>query len=616
MEEKINFANIQALIYLAMLLFMFTLLDLTIISAVNCDMTRIDKSGILNSQLDSVTLTCSNNLNQSVNIYKIGSFFSTSPVLPVSISPNSSLSIQLSFSNIQGYNLGNIYSSDGTSIPVSLNLTQQEQNAVIVFPTAKVINIQQNQQKAQSIQVIVPNTYPRNIIIQSVTQNPDISLINFGDLSLGQITPGMTLNIPYTVDSKEAEVGTYSTTINILATDSLGQVQLSPVNIQVVVSASINPITNDTFTRPSCLLSATTLNFNSTYNLKCTNAVNNIDISPQYSDFIQGIKAEYSAGVYTYTFQPIKVGSSKLTTVFLYKNSPVFAPDVESFKVIPTTLNLNGNINLDADFYQDGSKVNKDNLKAGLVKFLVVDYSSRNIISDYEFYINGEKKNGSEFTIENNKIYDVRIDSAGYNTAVLNITAKNMQITFTLSPEKAVYEVGDLLNITTDLANVTILSNNFQINSPYYINTPGNVTITLRKDGYNEANKTIFVKNPITISTCSPLQAEWSKGKEVLCQLSENATWIVNLADEKSNNQIATGTSNQVSFKISNFGTVTISANNKNIFSQKIENKLVWYNPMTWDWLYWTGGVVFVVLVIFIYAKYKQGGSGQTVSYS
>ena len=321
----------KILLITAIMVIITTILVISV-SAISCSPNPISIS-YNNTNSYQTILTCSNPTNQSIIITPSGETTSFS-INTNTIQPNSS-SQQITLTFNSGLSSGNHYGflsfSDGSNIiPITFNVVEPiTYSDIIVFPTAKVVSILNGQTKNQNIQVIVPIDYGDYINIQSITFNPDIDLVQTSDLDLGRLNSGQTLNIPLIINKdglNNIQIGNYQTTMNILATNSHGIVNLPPVSIQVSVSASTNPLTNSSLVRPSCILSATNIPINSTATLTCSNVLNNLDVSPQYNEFINGVNAQLSAGIYVYSFTPTKIGSSSLTTQFNYLNSPIFSP--------------------------------------------------------------------------------------------------------------------------------------------------------------------------------------------------------------------------------------------------------------------------------------------------
>ena len=295
-----------------------------------CDTSSLSASWQFGQTPPTRTFTCSNNGGSSISLTPSGSYISISPT---SLAPNISQLFTVSFDSNTPSGIitrSVTFSDSSTPISLTLNVTSApvtQQGDILIFPTSKVITVQQGQEKTQNILVTVPSSYPRTIVIHSVDFNPGTEPIKFGDLNLGQVPPGQSIQIPILFSAKDAQTGTYQTNLNIFATDSEGQINLPTISLQMQVSAGVTPVTNDTFsTRPSCSVSAVNMNINGTYTLTCSGVSNNLEVNPQYNEFLIGKAVDLTSGIYTYTFSPVKFGNTKFIATFSYKGSPVFQP--------------------------------------------------------------------------------------------------------------------------------------------------------------------------------------------------------------------------------------------------------------------------------------------------
>ena len=487
------------------------------------------------------------------------------------------------------------------TIPMTIQETIQPSVGVIVFPTARVVNIQQGVEKNINLQIIVPQNYPRTITIQSINLNPDLDVVIFGDLDLGQISPGQTLNIPIKVKGENAQVGTYNTQITILATDSQGQVNLPASNIQVIVSSGISP-SNGTLTRPSCSLSATDFSINGTYTFTCSNTVSNIDVSPQYNEYLEGINAELSSnGIYTYTFKPIKIGTSKFISTFSYKNSPMFVPYSQDIKITPSGNSPVGGITTRIEFFQNSIKKMVSDLLPTNTIIQVLDNSTGNLLTNYKLYINGVESNNT-LTLESDKTYELRVSVQSYLDSVLNFSVVQTPITLILNPLKEFYISGDVLNITSNVEGVSYLLDNQVISNPYTLNLQGNFLLEGIKQGYVTVNKTIIVKSSVSLdwTSCSLEWKDWKKGKEITCSLIPTGTynWEVYI----NNTLINSGNSSIVDFKINKYGLLEIRSEGLSLAQVTIEKKgLFGISWLRWGnyWIYIIGVPILLIILYF-----------------
>lgn len=592
------------------LFILIMLLSISFITSLNCDSNSITKSINVGETPSTSTIVCTNNNNYNVTLYKSGSFFSTSPVLPITINNNSNSQIQISFSQINavGNYSGSIYASDGSLIDILVSAEENEPQAgVIVFPTSKVINVQQGQIKTQTIQVIVPSNYPSSITMQSVSMNPDIDVIRLGDLDLGILTPGQTLNIPLVVDANNVQVGTYDTKLSILATNSTGQVNLPQPNIQIKVSVGVNPSTNETFTtKPTCSLSNTEFNLNETYSFVCNNVVNNMDVSVKYNKYIEGLYGGLSGGTFTYYFKAKEIGSSTFVATFEYMGSSYFEAYEKDFKVTPSGSSSVGDVNLKLQFFQAGEKKSKDNLKAGEVIILALDNKTENIVKPFEIVLDGIGINGTTINLESNKTYTLRISAKGYNDYTIeNLSVSKRPIIITLSPDQTQFKQGDKVNITTD-CNASISVNDVMISSEEYtLNSIGNYTIKAYKEGYDTNQVNISVGNGALHKGVS---GEWAKGKTIMVQLNENSTWQVKYFKEDGDTYssdfeiLNSSIGSMASFKLKGNGRYVVEDDGAIIYESYLDNPSSWYNPFSWStaWQIIIGVIVALVVIYLV----------------
>src|SRR3990167_2327477 len=175
-------------------LFLFAFLLSGVSALVQCQPSTISQTFTQNILSTSQT-TCTNDGNISVSISQIGTDFNLSDSSIGSFPSQKTLTISYNPSASIGLHSGSITFSDGSSsVPIAfqVNAPQQTQSdsGILIFPTSKVVTVQQGSEKSQSITLTVPSTYPTSITIQSVDFNPGTETISFGDLNLGLVSPG------------------------------------------------------------------------------------------------------------------------------------------------------------------------------------------------------------------------------------------------------------------------------------------------------------------------------------------------------------------------------------------------------------------------------------------
>lgn len=571
--------------------------------ALSCTPTSIERSIETGGTPISQIISCGNTHNYNVEIFKSGNFFSTTPAsIIVENGTTKEFTVNFNQMNTEGKFSGYLFSSDGTTINIKVNVTSQViPGDIIVFPTTKIVNIKQGQTKDQNIQVIVPVNYPNQIILQSVSFNPDLDVVRFGDLNLGILNPGQTISIPLIIDAKLVQTGSYNTQITILATDEDGQIPLPQVNMQVVVQIGTSPITNTTFsTRPECSLSSLEMNLNNSYVFSCGNIVENLEVNPQYNSFFEGKKAEYGAGNYVYTFKAKKLGATTFISTFTYKGSPIFESYSKEVRITTSGSSPVGGVTMDAVFYQGGIKKSLNNLNSGETVIMILDNKTRSLIdvNGRNIYLNGLLIN-STFNLGADKNYELRVSAVGlgYLDLVLNFSAKEIPITISISPSKTEYEVGENIIFSTNPSNATILLGSTIISKNYTLNEAGNFTFTAKMENYLDAEITIKVITITNLISEKP-GIEQKKGEELVFEFNKLVNYeVLYKKDAESESEIIkNGTSQVISFEVDKAGSWWLIVDGETKWEGEVKGGFSWY------W-YLIGGIILIIIIYFVLVK-------------
>jgi hypothetical protein len=574
-----------------------------------CNPTSITQSVLQGETANSQTITCTHSGNDSVIVSKTGDFFSTVPAVNFVMNPSESILISFQTKPV-GYYTGSITFSDGTtSIPITLNVSNppQTQYDVIVFPTSKIVSIQQGQTKNINIQVIVPSTYPRKITIQSVNFNPDIDVAVFEDLNLGELNPGQTLNIPVKINAVNAQVGIYNTQIIVLATDSNGQVPLSASNLQINVQTGINPTSNDTFnSKPSCSLSVADMSLNGTYVFTCTGVISNILVNPIYSEYIEGIRSETSSGVYTYTFKPIKIGNTQFKAMFTYQGSPIFSAFTKDIRISYTGATNTGSR---LKFLFDPEIKNAKNEE--LVIIQLVDNLTGSLVDNPEVYIDGllltnQSGNSYFYAFKTDRTYSIRGRSPAYNDITETINLTQIPINVYITPVSGDAET--IFNISTS-PNATLKIDNVVVSNPYQGSIQAGVhEIKAIKDGYTDNVQNITIDQSIIVSSF----AEFKKGVLQTLFLNKNATWELQYQEDvtKVPSTLLSGTSDKIEFTPKDKGSYYLMTDGKQRWSQSING----WDGKIWKFMwYWYLSIIVVIVLLFLIFKNKHSSDDISV---
>lgn len=592
-----------------LILIIFILSFINLINATTlCDYSQISYS-YNNKNLGSFTLTCSNSGPSSVILTPLGesNLFSLSKTV---LDVNSSSQIQINFyqGNPKGTHYSFIsFSDNSNTIPIIFNVTEdsptQAPCSIDIFPLVLTnIKIQQGETKTRNIQLTVPSCYNSTVSVSGVALQTDEKPIQLSELNLGIISPGHSVLIPIEINALGVSTGQYSDTLQLLLYDSKGnKIDVSSVSVSVLVSTGITPITNFSFSQlPTCSVDAITLSLNNTYKMTCSIQNPNIKIKPLIdTNYIIGKSLTENSAQSIYEYQAIKSGETTIGAEFMYNLASIGSPYIQDIKITPSGVASAGGVYMNIQFFQNGVIRNKDNLNVGTTQLIITDNSTGNLIGNYDFYLNGQKLANSSFDMELSKSYNLRIHNDYYNDFILdNLTISQIPLTIIITPDKPSYVPGEIINITSN-TNVTILVNEFVVSSPYYITTPGNNVIKVIKDGYASVNKTIFVDTPIGITACTPLESEWKKGKEVICDLNKQSNWSVYNDGKLVVNNIGT----RIQFKLDNYGTWEIRSNN-NILRSIPLTKSSFLNWIQKYWYFLIGaGVIGFFVIVYVRKK-------------
>lgn len=577
--------------------FLLSVFFISLVSAITTTPTQVSLDSQNPSQLiEFVGLNSSISLSLSSSIipYAQLNFYTADPT-------NRWVTISLKPDVPAGNYLGSINYPEGMT-PVGIYIEENEtqiESDIIVFPTSKVVTVKQGSEKTQNIMITVPANYPRPITIQSVDFNPGTETILFGDLNLGQIAPGSSIQIPIVFSGIDAQTGSYFTQLSIFATDSEGQVPLPTISLTLQITAGVTPITGDTFsTPPTCSLSATSFNLNSTYSFTCSGVVSNLEVEPQYNEYFEGKTVEVSSGLYKYEFVPLKYGETDFVAVFRYNGAPIFQPYKQTVR-ITSAGSLVAGTSLKFIFTPKLDQATGDE-ETYLIQ--LADNKTGSLVQGPRVWVNAIELNSStgtfQYSFEPNKDYEVRGKAEGYEDFVQTININPQKIEIRISPG-----TGDTLttfSINTSVNNATITIGGRDYYGVYVGPLLGGVNeIKAVKEGYKTEIINFTVDDRIRIIS---FWGEFKKGIDQNFTLNTNVSWIVyykKSIDEVERTEVAKGTSDLVLFLPDKKGVYVIEADGMHIGTYEIpkfsfSNK--WWILPVWAWL-----LIFIPIVIIIF---------------
>ena len=609
--------------------FIFSILFLsTVQAAVTCNPSSITISyKIGNPQPSPATLTCGNSdPNVTVNISGFGDASNLFSFSPSSIEPESTETVTITF-NIPsttepGTYSGGIQFDDGsTPIPITIIVEQQQQLgqcSVTVFPTTLTnVKVKQGETKTRYILVTVPNCYesPVNFLdVQLQTNAPPIEL---GELQLGTLNPGDSIQIPLVFDATDVETGTYYDVLMFFMQNASGyQIQVPTVSISVTVVSGISPITNTTFSSfPSCSLSATNLALNSTYTLTCTMTDPNIRVVPQYSDYFKPVYPyiEETTSMFKYYFKPAKLGETTFIALFTYKGIPVgeYKQDVTITSVgmpVPGAY-------LKFKFYPPLEEL----VDGSTVSVLVLDNKTNSVV-DAILYLNGVQLNNNSFTVKANKTYELVASAPNYLSASINFTVSPKTVSCTFPSE--IFTDG-VYNISVEPNNTVVTVNGIQIPLENWMPTKaGKFEVVCSAPGYQSKtfNITIKEKFKVTYSPDAELKdidnngiKNLKKGETYFISFNQNCTSQVlfNPFGTETLTVIANSTGSSISFTADEVGYYYVEANGERIRTYELTKRGI---P---GWVWFLIIAIIIIAIFFIRSRstspvsYPIGGTGE-----
>lgn len=603
--------------YLLIFLLGVFLINLTL--AINCNPTQIISS-YQQGNSPEISTSCTNSGNTSVTFSLVGdSSFSTSSS---SISPGTQdITIKFSSSANVGVHSGSISFSDGSSVSIFSSVSEPPPSASIceidVFPKAlQNVKVQQGETKQRTVKITVPSCFSEKVNFNGVLLQSDEKPIQLGEYSLIDLNPGESLTINLDINAEEVSTGTYSDILsyNMFNSTSGLKLNVDDTDISVIVSSGIQPINNLSLSDlPTCSVDAVEMNTNQTYHITCSRTNPNIQIFPIVdSQFIKGINVEETSSQYIYSFQPKIIGTTKVGAEFKYKNALIGSPYEVDVRISPSGTNAVGSIHTKFVFYQEGNKVAKENLRPLDTIIQLVDNTTGNIIPVFDLYINGQIHNHT-YIFEPQKSYELRASAPAYLDNLINFTTTENLMTFTISPDNPIYYVNDVLIFNSSENGTIFKIEGVDVGAEYTLTKSGNITVYAEKTGFKTENKTIEVKDRITIIGQPNIDfVDWKKGSKIVFDISESADWMVT----DNGKQIANGTGSRVEFEIEDYGILDIRANGQTVTSRNIQKGSSWYTPWSSDnnWIKYGFWVLLGIGLIFGYMR-LFGGSGETASF-
>lgn len=624
-------------------IFIFIIVSLFLINLVNATTINIAPSSLAEtlkqgeSKSIDIVYIIQNTDNSSINVnINTGSFPSsliTSSVatIPVPALSTSSGSFKLNISipstlNPQTYS-GPIYiGSYQLNANVVVESSSQTPSGcnIDIFPlTLSNVKLIQGESKQRTISLSVPLCYPSYVRVNGVILSNDEKPIQIGELNLGNVQAGGSLNIPIIMDAiSNVAGGNYQDILQFLIYDKDGnKINVQSVSISVLVTQGINPLDSISLADlPVCSLNSINLNLNNSYKMTCSLVNSNIEIRTITDyNYIQGISVTDTTGQYIYEYKTKREGLTTIGAEFLYHGGNIGSPFLQEVKISSSGNPPISGTSLNFVWYQNNVQRQLSELINGETKIQVIDDKTKNILTSdkYLLYLNGDIINDT-FTLESGKPYDLRAHSVtgDYIDKVINFTLSPQNITIN-APESVTS--GATFTITTVPENASILIDEYLMSYPYSISSVGMHLIRASKEGYLTSTKNITVTEASLVTSVTPPE-NTKLGKEITVDFSQSVSWYVryvkNITSGEDSDNFAEGIGTQASFKPKKAGTYNVYTNNNLAHSFIFESSGNWF---TNNWIWILIGVLIVgVICYFIFFSSRspsgESGAGFTLS--
>ena len=618
-------------------LFLIILATLLMATLVNAKQLTITPSNINieytlgQAQPSTQTLTFVNNDNDTFTLSfsesgTAANYFNISPATyfyPNISGTSKALSISFSIPSTTTPNLysGSIVYGSGESIPVFINVKQAE-TSLTINECRIIVPFADYSVPVQRATLPFSETYTFQISNKCYNGLNLDTFRTSGSISTSrgyqpiQLTGGIPSGLydagkagTYTVqfDVSALPEGTYTTYIQMSGINNDTQVTKT-VKYEVRVIGALSPITNDTFgTLPSCTVGTNNLVANQTYEFKCTNVNPNLQVNVLPNSFFKGVKVNSESEIYSWTFQPVKLGKTSLEVSFTYKGSPI--GEVQNVPLEITTSPVSqASTEMTIEFLKETS-----NLKDGEnLSFLVKDATSKNLITDAEAYLNGIILNSNQFMVSSGQSYRLTVAKAGYNTKEANFSIIKPLISLNLPN---IFEIGETITASVSPQDVTwTLSgtkNTGETVQGTTISLPlgglelGTYTLIANKQGYETASRNFSILPVTTI--ISDIPEKLKRGSVNALQLSRDVEWEVQLQSKNGSiNTIATGVTATINFVPSKGGVYTLYVRSNPLRQWELSEGF-----SAPSWINWKNVLIIAAVGIGIYVIYRirKGGS-------
>ncbi len=570
------------------------------------------------TQSQTASIQCSNSGNSSISVSENGDYFS---IDLNSINDGATKTINLDFDENapEGNHFNAISFGDGTNIPIFMSITSppiQSGCFIDIFPQILTnVKVKQGETKTRNIQLTLPSCYTHGINVQGVILQSDEKPIQLGELTLGTIQPGNSIQIPIEIDATDVSTGIYTDSLLFSVFNASGEkLSLPSVSVSIIVTSSISPDTTEIFNSPpSCSLSSTNLVLNQSYSLTCSNVNNNLDVNIPYSEYYEGIGVDKASGIYTYNFKPVKHGNTNFLATFTYIGATLFQPFNSEIRISSTGSNVAGT-SLKFSFTPELNKLGDGEE----VLIQLIDNKTGNLVESPEIEIDAlllnKTGNSFKYSFKAEKEYSIRGKASGYDDLVETIKIEPQFLEYIINPTTGITTDTFVSINVTNAENTTIFIDGVKKADNSYYNgrlVEGENQIEFIHPDFKNTKTNLTVEQSLRIVSGYSVET-FKKGVEQSLVLNKNASWKVLYKKDISSTPETeySGLGDNIKFKVDKNGIWIIEADDKQLGNYAIENNSIF----SWikDNLIYIVGVLVLIGLGFYFIKQKRGDDSLT----
>ena len=358
----------------------------------------------------------------------------------------------------------------------------------------------------------------------------------YGGSKLGFIEPNKEGNFEIQIDGSELPSGTYKPQVLITGIYKGEQLQ-TKISFTIEVKQGATPLESSALL-PTYLFSSSDLALNNTYTITAQNLNPNFQPFVEQNEFIRGVKVDTSQG-WVYSFQPIKVGTTKLRLSTYFAGAPIGDITEKEVRIAYGSVTNLGSKMCFQFFSPSGKTI--DTLSSGdSVTVLVratnsggIECSSNDttVINDADIYKNGVKLSSNSFQVNAGEINTLTASAPGFTSIDKVIVVAFNQVQIFLNPPEA--EVGSALTITTNPTNAIVTINGEAYNGNFTPQEEGAIEILATSEGYKQNLLNVAVTPKLTI--VSPeIPTKLKLNSPYFLEYNNNFQWAVTYRESKN----------------------------------------------------------------------------------